>query len=236
MSEDSLLELLWEIFSYLGKRAMWLLIIIVIASQFIGCGSPLVYIAQGEAGVGYSVWTGEETGIYDSGMSWILPTTMVFKYPTTVQTEMNQENFTTSDGGKITVIQYVSYRLDPRALDKIKPAYGEEYFAKLVRPCWMDDTKQLVASEPLGYFLDPDRDVREVGGELTQEMNADLNDEGITDVIIRIQEISLPEGVNTAINMKQELDASDNDTEFVADYKRAEAIGRNGNQVVVTGM
>lgn len=228
---DSVAGDIFEIFVYLAFLGGVAFVVLGIIGGVTGVGSPVVIIKQGDAGQGYNFITGNwyEDKVYGPGVTCIWPWTKVEEYNVAVQKQTSQNDFPTADGGKITVISSISYGADKNSIAELEMRYKGNYFENYLHPAWISAEREVIVSKDLSYFISHQDDTDEIELLIKEKLESDCRDRGIYLESVYVEVLLPPEGVTNAVNMREELNASGNNSDLVGTYK----IATSGNNKIV---
>ncbi|UCD18007.1 MAG: prohibitin family protein, partial [Candidatus Zixiibacteriota bacterium] len=176
-----------------------LLLILVLVSGIIGCGTQ---IPSGHRGVFYYKFgDGTEMGkIYPEGFNWHLPWNTMFVYK--VQLEERKEDLTvlSADGATIGLEVTIWFRPEVTKLDSLQVTVGPSYFNVAVAPAIRGVARSVVGRYKPEEIYSTRRET--IANEILNEMKMLLSQKFIRVENVIIRNVVLPSRITDAINAK----------------------------------
>ena len=220
------------------KNLLPVLLIIVLASGMIGCGTQ---VPSGHKGVFYSKFgAGTEMGnVYPEGFHWHMPWNNVFVYKVQLQENKETLNVLSSDGATILMEFSVLYRPIVDKLDSLQIGIGPNYYEVSLAP-----SMRGIARSVAGRFT-PEEIYSTKREELAKDMISGLQtamaDKFIEVENVVIRDVQIPQKISEAINFKLTAEQESQKMVFTiqkekqeAERKRIEAQGIADFQKIVS--
>ena len=209
-----------------GIIAVALLVLIVMAA---GCMTKS--IASGEAGVKYSSFSGTDLGVsYGEGLNVFWPWERMIVYD--VRTKTETEPITALSSNGLTIGMDVSVRYKPLAnqLPYLHTTYGQDYYARLIQPEIRSAAREVVGRYTPEELYSSRR--TELQSEIERQVSAAVADQFVEVEAILIRDVTLPDQIRQAIELKLQEEQRVQQIEFTIDRERREA---ERKQIEATG-
>ena len=209
-----------------GIIAVALLVLIVMAA---GCMTKS--IASGEAGVKYSSFSGTDLGVsYGEGLNVFWPWERMIVYD--VRTKTETEPITALSSNGLTIGMDVSVRYKPLAnqLPYLHTTYGQDYYARLIQPEIRSAAREVVGRYTPEELYSSRR--TELQSEIERQVSDAVADQFVEVEAILIRDVTLPDQIRQAIELKLQEEQRVQQIEFTIDRERREA---ERKQIEATG-
>jgi regulator of protease activity HflC (stomatin/prohibitin superfamily) len=212
--------------------------VLVLVLMAAGCMTKS--IASGEAGVLYSAFTGTDlSASHGEGLNVFWPWERMIVYD--VRSNTQEETVTALTNNGLSIGMDVSIRYRPKAdrLPYLHTTFGPEYYERLIQP-----EVRSAAREIVGRFT-PEELYSTRRTELQQQIEARVaqavEDQFVDVEAILIRDVSLPQQIRQAIELKLQEEQRVQQIEFTiererreAERKRIEAEGQAAYQQLIT--
>lgn len=214
-----------------------LLIILVLVSGIIGCGTQ---VPSGHRGVFfYKFGDGTEMGkIYPEGFNWHFPWNSLYVYKIQLEERREDLHVLSADGASIGLEVTIWFRPIFDKLDSLQVTIGPNYFNIAVAPALRGVARSVVGNYKPEEIYSSKREA--IATDILREMKNLMTEKFISVENIIIRNVQLPQKITDAINAKLAADQEQQQMEYVllketqeAERKRIEAKGIADFQKIV---
>ncbi len=214
-----------------------LLIILILASGFIGCGTQ---VPSGHRGVFYYKFgDGTEMGkIYPEGFNWHFPWNSMYVYKIQLEERREELHVLSADGASIGLEVTIWFRPIFDKLDSLQVTIGPNYYNIAIAPALRGVARSVVGRYKPEEIYSSKREV--IATDILDEMKNLMTEKFISVENIIIRNVQLPQKITDAINAKLAADQEQQQMQYVllketqeAERKRIEAKGIADFQKIV---
>ncbi|HND31368.1 MAG TPA: prohibitin family protein [Myxococcota bacterium] len=208
--------------------AAWLIVVVVLLAPYM-----VRTIGSGQAGVLYHYFTGTRmSGVMDEGFHIIFPADTVYVYDTRTQTLPRTMDVLSFNGLAVTVTVNTRFRVIREELPQLHVEIGPDYVKKLVEPVVLASVREVIGRyRPEELYTTHSTTVQD---EVDRVSQAAIAGHHIELMIVVVENMKLPEQVNSAIEEKLQIQQQAQAYEFrlareaqEAERKRLEAEGQD---------
>lgn len=216
-----------------------LLIIVLFATSFIGCGTQ---VPSGHRGVFYYKFFGDGTEmgmIYPEGFNWHLPWNTMYVYQIQLQERREDLEVLSSDGASIQMEVSLLYRPVPEKLDSLQIEIGPRYYDVAVAPTVRGIARAVAGQYKPEEIYSTRRE--ELNTQILSQLQEAMSQRYIAIEKVLVRDVKIPVKISEAINFKLTADQEAQRMQFEierekreADRKRIEAQGIADFQEIVS--